>query len=98
ALPLVFLNTIFFYIFAAARRRFVCLGTLSFGIGLGALLSIYLSSRYGGTGAATADIAREFAMSGLYLCFLIQGNHARFAGVALLKVFAGATALLFLSV
>jgi len=98
ALPLVFLNTIFFYIFAAARRRFVCLGTLSFGIGLGALLSIYLSSRYGGTGAATADVAREFAMSGLYLCFLIQGNHARFAGVALLKVFAGATALLFLSV
>jgi O-antigen/teichoic acid export membrane protein len=98
ALPLVFLNTIFFYVFAAARRRFVCLCTLSFGIGLGTLLSIYLSSRYGGTGAATADVAREFAMSGLYLCFLIQGNHARFAGVALLKVFAGATALLFLSV
>jgi O-antigen/teichoic acid export membrane protein len=98
ALPLVFLNTIFFYVFAAARRRFVCLGTLSFGIALGTVLSIYLSSRYGATGAATADVAREFAMSGVYLCFLIQGNHARLAGVALLKVFAGATALLLVSV
>jgi hypothetical protein len=82
----------------AARRRFVCLGTLSFGITLGTLLSIYLSSRYGATGAATADVAREFAMSGVYLCFLIQGNHARLAGAALLRVFAGATALLFVAV
>ena len=98
ALPLVFLNTIFFYVFAAARRRFVCLSTLSLGIGMGALLSMYLSSRYGATGAATADVAREVAMSGVYLCFLIQGNHARFAGVALLKVFTGATALLIFAV
>jgi O-antigen/teichoic acid export membrane protein len=98
ALPLVFLNTIFFYVFAAARRRFVCLGTLSLGIGIGTLLSVYLASRYGATGAATADVAREFAMTGAYLCFLIQGNHARLAGVALLKVFAGATALLVLAV
>ena len=94
ALPLVFLNTIFFYVFAAARRRFVCLVTLSLGIGFGILLSIYLTARYGATGAATADVGREFLMSGLYLCFLIQGNHARTAGLGLLKVFGGATALL----
>jgi O-antigen/teichoic acid export membrane protein len=98
ALPLVFLNTIFFYVFAAARRRFVCLGTLSLGIGIGTLLSVYLASRYGATGAATADVVREFVMSGVYLCFLIQGDHARLAGIALLKVFAGATALLVLTV
>jgi len=98
ALPLVFLNTIFFYVFAAARRRFVCLGTLSAGIGVGTLLSVYLSSHHGAAGAATADVAREFIMSGAYLCFLIQGNHARFAGVALLKVFGVATALLLVSV
>jgi O-antigen/teichoic acid export membrane protein len=98
ALPLVFLNTVFFYVFAAARRRFVCLGTLSFGVAFGGLLSVFLTSRYGATGSATADVAREFAMSGVYLFFLIQGNHSRFAGVQLLKVFAGATALLAVAV
>lgn len=98
ALPLVFLNTIFFYVFAAARRRFVCLTTLSIGIGFGTLLSIYLTGQHGATGTATADVAREFVMSAAYLCFLIQGNHARFAGVALLKVFVGSTALLVLAV
>jgi len=98
ALPLVFLNTIFFYVFAAARRKFVCLATLSVGIVGGTLLSIYLTSQYGATGAATADVAREFAMSGVYLCFLIQGDHARFAGVAMLKVLLGATALLVFAV
>ena len=94
ALPLVALNTIFFYIFAAARRRFVCLVTLGFGLVAGTFLSVYLTSRYGATGSATADVVREFVMSGIYLCFLIQGNHARQAGVALLKVFGSATALL----
>jgi len=90
-LPLVFLNTIFFFVFAAARRRFVCLGTLAFGVTAGFLVNVYLTSRYGATGSATADVFREFAICGIYVCFLIQGNHARFAGLALLKVFAGAT-------
>ncbi|HET9215898.1 MAG TPA: flippase, partial [Terriglobia bacterium] len=84
ALPLVVLNIVFFYIFAAARRRFVCLATLGFGLVLGTVLSVYLTSRYGATGSATADVVREFAMSSMYLCFLIQGHHARQAGVALL--------------
>ena len=97
ALPLVFLNTIFFYVFAAARRRFVCLGTLCLGVGLGTLLSAYLTSQYGATGTATADVARELAMSAVYLGFLIQGNHSRFAGLALLRVFVAATALLFVT-
>jgi O-antigen/teichoic acid export membrane protein len=98
ALPLVVLNTIFFYIFAAARRRFVCLVTLGFGLVLGTVLSVYLTSLYGATGSASADVVREFVMSSIYLCFLIQGNHARSAGVALLKVFASATGLLAVAV
>src|SRR5688572_29531051 len=97
-LPLVFLNTIFFYVFAAARRRFVCLVTLSVGLAFGTWLSVQLTSRYGAAGTATADVAREFLMSGMYLCFLIQGKQARPAGVALLKVFAAATGLLALAV
>jgi O-antigen/teichoic acid export membrane protein len=94
ALPLVVLNTIFFYVFAAARRRFVCLGTLALGVAGGALLSLYWTSRHGAAGAASADVVREFVVSSVYLFFLIQGNHARVAGFALLKVFLGATASL----
>jgi O-antigen/teichoic acid export membrane protein len=90
ALPLVFLNTIFFYVFAASRRRFVCLGVLAFGIAAGTLLSIFLTSRYGTTGTATAHVAREFVTGNAYLLFLIQGNHARVAGLALIRVFLGA--------
>jgi O-antigen/teichoic acid export membrane protein len=98
ALPLVVLNTIFFYVFAAARRRFVCLGTLGAGIVAGTILSLYLTSRFGPTGTAAADVAREFLVSSVYLVFLVGGHHARPAGLALLKVFAGATALLLLTV
>jgi O-antigen/teichoic acid export membrane protein len=97
-LPLVVLNTIFFYVFAAARRRFVCLATLGTGVAAGACLSLFLTSRYGPMGTATADVAREFMMSSAYLFFLVRGNHARVAGLALLKVFLGATALLALIV
>jgi hypothetical protein len=57
-------------------------------------LSLYLSSRYGVAGGAIADVAREFLISGVYFYFLIQGNHARTAGLALVKVFMGATILL----
>jgi hypothetical protein len=35
-------------------------------------------------------------ISGIYLYFLIQGNHARIAGLALVKVFMGATTVLVL--
>jgi len=94
ALPLVFLNTVLFYVFVAARRRFVCLGTLGFGVMAGTVLNLYLSSRYGVAGCAIADVARELMISGVYLYFLIQGNHARIAGLALVKVLMGATILL----
>jgi hypothetical protein len=93
-LPLVFLNTVLFHVFVAARRRFVYLGTLGFGVALGAALCFYLAPLYGPAGAAVADVVRELTMSGVYLYFLIQGNHARTAGLGLLKVFGGATALL----
>lgn len=97
-LPLVFLNTILFYVFLAARRRFVCMGTLAVGVGIGLVLCFYLSARYGAAGCAVADVAREFIISGIYLYFLIQGNHARVVGMALLKVFLGATFLLLVAV
>ena len=76
ALPLGFLNTIFFYVFAAARRRFVCLFTLSFGVAAGTLLSFYLTSRFGAAGCATAAVLREFMISSSYLIFLMQANHS----------------------
>lgn len=97
AVPLVVLNTIFFYVFSAARKRFVCLIALGLGVALGTVLSISLTARYGPAGTATADVAREFAVSTIYLFFLVQGNQARVAGVALLKVFLGATALMFVT-
>jgi O-antigen/teichoic acid export membrane protein len=96
ALPLVFLNTVLFYVFVAARRRFVCLGTLGFGVAVGAALCFYLAPRIGLAGGAIADVVREFMISGIYLYFLIQGNHARIAGLALVKVFMGATTVLVL--
>jgi len=96
ALPLVFLNTILFYVFVAARRRFVCLGALGFGITAGAALCLYLAPRIGVAGGAIADVIREFMISGIYLYFLIEGNHARIAGLALVKVFIGSTMILVL--
>jgi len=94
ALPLVFLNTVFFYVFAAARRRFVCLGTLTLGVAGGTLLSFYMTSRYGAAGCAAAAVAREFTISSIYVLFLTQSRHARSAGLALMKVFVGATGFL----
>jgi O-antigen/teichoic acid export membrane protein len=94
ALPLVFLNTVLFYVFVAARRRFVYMGTLAFGVAAGAALCLYLAPRYGAAGCAIADVIRELIVSGIYLYFLANGAHARIAGRALLKVFAAATVVL----
>lgn len=93
-LPLVFLNTVLSYVFIAARRRGVYMGTLGVGVTLGLGLSVFLTAHYGVMGCALADVAREFTMSALYLYFLIQGNHARAAGRALSKVFGAAMLLL----
>jgi O-antigen/teichoic acid export membrane protein len=94
ALPLGFLNTVFFYVFAAARRRFVCLGTLVIGIACGTVLSMVLTSRYGVAGCATAAVVREFFISGIYIVFLVRGSQTRSIGFALAKIFVGATAIL----
>lgn len=91
ALPLVFLNTVLFYVFVAAQRRFVYLSTLGMGLTVGTALSFLLTSAYGATGCAVADVVREFVISAAFLYFLVQGDHARIAGLGLLKVFAGAT-------
>jgi O-antigen/teichoic acid export membrane protein len=91
--PLVFLNTVLFYVFVAIGRRLVYLSTLGLGVGAGLILSFYCTSAYGPVGSAFADVAREFIISATYIYFLIQEKHTRTAGVALAKVFAGATLL-----
>jgi O-antigen/teichoic acid export membrane protein len=93
-LPLVFLNTLLFYVFVAAQRPSVCLITLGVGMVLGLVLSFSLTSAYGATGCAIADVVREFIISGIYLCFLVQEEHARSAALGLLQVLAGATVLI----
>ena len=94
ALPLGFLNTVFFYVLAAARKRFVCLGTLTLGIAGGTVLSLILTAHYGAAGCATAAVTREFFASSIYIVFLIRSSQLRVVGFALLKIFVGSTATL----
>ena len=91
--PLVFLNTVLFYVFVAAGRHFVCFGTLGLGVGAGLTLSLFLTSTYGPAGCALADVAREFIISATYIYFLVEEKQTHAAGLALAKVFAGATLL-----
>lgn len=101
ALPLVFLNTILFHVFVAARRQASCLAILATGLASGACVSIWLTSRYGVAGCALAQAARELVMTAAYFGFLVRGNHGsqvRRAGLALTKVFAGASVCLCLGV
>ena len=99
-LPLVFLNTILFYVFIANRRQGVCLATLGTGLVAGILMSFVLTSQYGTAGCALAAGVRELMMSAMYLYSLVRGrhgHHARVAGLALMKVFFGASAALALA-
>lgn len=84
-LPLVFTNTVLFYVFIAAKRRQVYMGALGLGVALGLGLSVFLTAHFGVTGCALADVVREFVMCSFYLYFLVQGNHARVAGLGVLK-------------
>ncbi len=93
ALPLVFLNTVLFYVFVAGRRRAVCLGTLAVGAMAGAFLCIWLTSAYGPAGCAVADGVREFIISAIYLVCLLRSERIRTTGTAFLKVLGGATLL-----
>jgi O-antigen/teichoic acid export membrane protein len=96
-LPLVFLNTVLFYVFIAAHRRGVYMGTLGLGVVLGLGLSFILTAYYGVVGCVLAGVLREFTMCCFYLYFLIQGNHARAAGWGVLKVHLLATVLVALA-
>lgn len=93
ALPLMFINTVLFYVFVAARRPAVYLGTLGLGAGLGAVLNLGLAQRYGATGAALADLIREFVMAGVFLFHLRREGLAPAAGRGLLKVCLGVASL-----
>ena len=93
-IPLVFLNTVLFYVFVAAGRRTIYLGALSFGVVAGIALQFGLAPHYGPAGSALADLIREFLVSAIYLYFLDRERQSSAVGSALLKVFMGATALL----
>jgi O-antigen/teichoic acid export membrane protein len=92
-LPLMFLNTVLFYVFVAAGRRRVYLGTLALGVAAGLILSVSLTSAYGPTGCAFADVARESIISASFLYFLAHETQTRTAGLAMAKVFTGSTML-----
>lgn len=95
-LPLIFINTVLFYVFIAARRRRVYMGTLGLGVVFGIGLSSVLTAQFGVTGCALAEVVRELLMSSLYVYFLVKGDHARLAGTALLKTFLAASLLVVL--
>jgi O-antigen/teichoic acid export membrane protein len=97
-LPLVFMNTVLFYVFIAAQRRGVYMGTLGLGVALGLGLSFILTAHYGVVGCVLAGVVREFTMCSFYLYFLIQGNHARAAGWGVLKVFLHAALFVILGI
>lgn len=97
ALPFVFINTVLFYVFVAARRRAVYLGTLALGVALGAGLSLWLAPRYGATGSAVADLVREFVVMAVFLYFLKREALAPAVGLALLKVSLVAASLALLA-
>lgn len=97
-LPLVFMNTVLFYVFIAAQRRRVYLGALGLGVVLGLGLSVFLTAQFGITGCALADVVREFAMCSFYLYFLVQGNQARAAGLGVLKALLSASLLVALGI
>jgi O-antigen/teichoic acid export membrane protein len=88
-LPLMFLNTVLFYVFVAGGHRLVCLGTLGLGALAGLALSFGLTKTYGAAGCATADLGREFIISATYLYFLTQGHNVRIVGTAVQKVLVG---------
>jgi O-antigen/teichoic acid export membrane protein len=97
-LPLVFMNTVLFYVFIAAHRRGVYMGTLGLGVTLGLALSFILTAHYGVVGCVLAGVVREFTMCSFYLYFLIQGNHAPAAGWGVLKVFLPAASFVVLGI
>ena len=93
ALPLMFLNTVLFYVFVAAQRREVYLSALTIGVVLGAILSFALASRYGATGSALADFGRELVVSLVYLVQVLRSEFGRGAGRALLRILLAASAV-----
>lgn len=93
-LPFVFLNTVLFYVFVAAKQPRIYTGALAAGVLAGGALALFLSARFGATGAALADLAREALVSSIYLVALARGQHAPRAGRALLKALAGGVLLL----
>ncbi len=93
ALPLMFINTVLFYVFVAARRRAVYLRALGLGVGLGVVLGLCLAKRYGAEGTALADLVREFVVAAVFLYHLKREGLAPAASLGLLKVCLGASSV-----
>lgn len=86
ALPLVFLNTILFYVFVASGRQVVCLVALSTGVLFGIAFSVPMSASYGAVGCALAGVARELVVNATYLLFLRRRSETRLPALAILRV------------
>ena len=93
ALPCVFVNTVLFYVFVAARRRTAYLGTLVLGLIVGSALGFYLAPRFGPAGSAAADLVREIIMTVSFLYFLCREGLAPKVGGTSLKLLLGASLL-----
>lgn len=93
AIPFMFINTVLVYVFVAARLRAVYLGTLGLSFGLGVILCLFLVRSYGASGAALADLIREFVVAAVFLVHLKRHDLAAGASGALLKISLGIAAL-----
>jgi len=93
ALPLMFLNTILFYVFVAAQRREVYLSALTVGVVLGTILSFVLAARFGASGSALADFGRELAVSLVYLVQILRSEFGQGVGRTLLRILLSASAI-----
>ena len=93
ALPFVFVNTVLFYVFVAARRRSAYLGTLALGLVLSIALGFLLAPRLGAAGSAIADLVREVVMTASFLYFLYREELAPATGKTMLLLLLGALVL-----
>lgn len=94
AIPFTFINTVLVYVFIAARLRAVYVGTLGLSFSLGAILCLFLVRSYGASGAALADVIREFVVAAVFLVHLKRYHLAARASGALLKICVPALALM----
>ncbi|MGH9470737.1 MAG: flippase [Terriglobia bacterium] len=97
AIPFLFVNSMLFYVYIAADRRKTYLAILSFSLTGGLIAAFMLAARWGATGSAWADVARELVECVLLLFCLNRESLIPNLGPAFFKVAisgAGVTAII----